>query len=418
MNPSVNYKVNGGDTLWGLAQKYTGNGANYSQIQALNPGLNPRALGVGSTIKLPSDWNTGLQGSTYGTPAKPSSSSSSSSSSNAANPNSTNYNDVSNYINSIMNPAQNKAMGYLKNAAGQIPTIYNQAIATGQNQMSTNTNQTNSQIANNQSTLTQEEQATGAATRATEAQLGSAEQATAGNVGASAAARGWSAGDPFTSALKVASQQPYFQEYNTLNAATTKQIAQEAAAMAGVNTNLVGDNMTANTNIADSIMKLAPQEAAQIVSINNDMANTIYQFKNGAISAATALYKINTGNHVIRQQIAEALQATKISAAAQVQSAQTTAGATIGAANIAGRSRIIGTTTTSNHNGVPGTDVVTGINPKTGQPEVTWFPNTTNAGSDITTFVNHYLGNIGKNPGNFKVGGMTFNINQLAGTGS
>lgn len=54
------YTIVYGDTLWGIAQRYTGNGARYGEIMSVNNGLpsgNPPAyIYPGQVIVLPSGW--------------------------------------------------------------------------------------------------------------------------------------------------------------------------------------------------------------------------------------------------------------------------------------------------------------------------------------------------------------------------
>lgn len=47
------HKLTSTDTLWSLAVKYLGSGSRWTEIQALNPGINPKSLKVGSTINIP-----------------------------------------------------------------------------------------------------------------------------------------------------------------------------------------------------------------------------------------------------------------------------------------------------------------------------------------------------------------------------
>ena len=51
-NPE-NYSVKQGDTLYGLAKKYLGDGTRYPEIQKLNNISNPSIISVGQKIKIP-----------------------------------------------------------------------------------------------------------------------------------------------------------------------------------------------------------------------------------------------------------------------------------------------------------------------------------------------------------------------------
>jgi LysM repeat protein len=55
-NPSAGqgYTVKSGDTLWGIAQKYLGNGANYKQLGYSG---NPNSLPVGTRLNVPTTQN-------------------------------------------------------------------------------------------------------------------------------------------------------------------------------------------------------------------------------------------------------------------------------------------------------------------------------------------------------------------------
>lgn len=54
------YTIRYGDTLWGIAQRYTGNGARYGEIMAVNTGLPsgnpPNYIYAGQVIVLPAGW--------------------------------------------------------------------------------------------------------------------------------------------------------------------------------------------------------------------------------------------------------------------------------------------------------------------------------------------------------------------------
>ncbi len=52
------YSLVKGDSLWKIAQKYTGNGANYKALQSLN-GIKDsdlRRLPIGLKVKIPPEW--------------------------------------------------------------------------------------------------------------------------------------------------------------------------------------------------------------------------------------------------------------------------------------------------------------------------------------------------------------------------
>ncbi len=51
-NVYFEYEVQKGDTLWGLAEKYLGNGSRYSEIKSLN-GLTSDIIFTGQTLKIP-----------------------------------------------------------------------------------------------------------------------------------------------------------------------------------------------------------------------------------------------------------------------------------------------------------------------------------------------------------------------------
>lgn len=46
------YTFKAGDTLWGIAKKYLGNGSKASQLQTLNKIANPNTIQIGTVIKL------------------------------------------------------------------------------------------------------------------------------------------------------------------------------------------------------------------------------------------------------------------------------------------------------------------------------------------------------------------------------
>jgi N-acetylmuramoyl-L-alanine amidase CwlA len=50
----ITHKVVKGDTLWSLAVRYLGDGQKWRAIQALNGGIDPRRLRIGSVLKIPS----------------------------------------------------------------------------------------------------------------------------------------------------------------------------------------------------------------------------------------------------------------------------------------------------------------------------------------------------------------------------
>jgi nucleoid-associated protein YgaU len=47
------YVVRAGDTLYGIAQRFLGQGTRWREIAKANPGLEPRALKAGQTISIP-----------------------------------------------------------------------------------------------------------------------------------------------------------------------------------------------------------------------------------------------------------------------------------------------------------------------------------------------------------------------------
>ena len=57
-NPAVTenktHTVQSGDTLWGIAKKYYGNGSQYTKIAAANPGIkNPNLISPGQVLTIP-----------------------------------------------------------------------------------------------------------------------------------------------------------------------------------------------------------------------------------------------------------------------------------------------------------------------------------------------------------------------------
>ena len=47
------YTIKKKDTLWSIAAKYLGSGKRWPEIVSANPGLDPKKLGIGQTIKIP-----------------------------------------------------------------------------------------------------------------------------------------------------------------------------------------------------------------------------------------------------------------------------------------------------------------------------------------------------------------------------
>jgi len=47
------YTIKKKDTLWSIATTYLGSGKRWPEIVSANPGLNPKKLAVGQTIKIP-----------------------------------------------------------------------------------------------------------------------------------------------------------------------------------------------------------------------------------------------------------------------------------------------------------------------------------------------------------------------------
>jgi len=50
----ITHVVKQGDTLWALAVKHLGNGHRWTEIQAVNGGIDPKRLRIGMTLKIPS----------------------------------------------------------------------------------------------------------------------------------------------------------------------------------------------------------------------------------------------------------------------------------------------------------------------------------------------------------------------------
>lgn len=51
----IEHTVTRGDTLWGLAQKYLGAGRRWTEIQSLNPAIDPAKLMPGQTLLIPAN---------------------------------------------------------------------------------------------------------------------------------------------------------------------------------------------------------------------------------------------------------------------------------------------------------------------------------------------------------------------------
>jgi len=47
------YRVKADETYWKIAVKELGNGQRWREIKSLNPGVNPNALKIGQTIRIP-----------------------------------------------------------------------------------------------------------------------------------------------------------------------------------------------------------------------------------------------------------------------------------------------------------------------------------------------------------------------------
>jgi len=47
------YTIRKKDTLWSIATRYLGSGKRWPEIVAVNPGLDPKKLRIGQTIKIP-----------------------------------------------------------------------------------------------------------------------------------------------------------------------------------------------------------------------------------------------------------------------------------------------------------------------------------------------------------------------------
>ncbi len=47
------YRLKAGDTFWGIAKRELGNPQRWREIKSLNPDVNPNALRIGQTIRIP-----------------------------------------------------------------------------------------------------------------------------------------------------------------------------------------------------------------------------------------------------------------------------------------------------------------------------------------------------------------------------
>ena len=54
MTDNKSHTVQQGDTLWGIAKKYYGNGAQYPKIASANNIANPNVISVGQVLSIPS----------------------------------------------------------------------------------------------------------------------------------------------------------------------------------------------------------------------------------------------------------------------------------------------------------------------------------------------------------------------------
>jgi hypothetical protein len=309
---AVSFKVQGGNTLWGLANQYTGNGGNWNQIAALNPGINPNNLKVGSSINLPSTWNTGLSGSTYG--GKSASTTAPASSKGATTvPNSTNY--ATNYgtVSAENTPYYTTANNILK---GTIPTVNNlyDTAESGQKALEGTINTMTTQG-------TTALQQAGANAEANQSQAGmynanilrNESQAASDNIRASAAARGMGTGSPFAQAESVAAGQPYAQQLQALNASTAASIGKSALTTQGDIQSLNRASMADLTSIGNNLANLYPEQASAISKINTQISkNDIALGTANATEAITLTHNNQSYAYDKQQLINEIVKQTMI----------------------------------------------------------------------------------------------------------
>jgi hypothetical protein len=325
---------------------------------------------------------------------------------NPGDTNSLNFGAVYSGLQNITAPLENQSLNTLKAGYGQVTNVYNAATS--------NANQLNNEIAQTTGKTLLSDQAqtqiTNAAianaSAATMAQIMNGENAQLGNVAAQAAAKGWGGGDPFTAALQIASTQPYSQEYATINATTLSKIAQDNATMLGIENNLVSSSLQDQTNIGVQLMKLAPAEAANLISINQAIATNLQQYNSGMITQATALTKNNQYNAIQEQTIAEgyaqiqaSIENANTQASATIQAAQAQAAGMTQSAQISANERtqtaLAGKQVPGvNSKGQSGTWVYGLTNPKTGYTPSHFVLSNQNPGQTFSNYVSAMINGV------------------------